>query len=92
MTNGITYECSEGPRRPAQHAACPGGAHAYDGSTGCHPWTACQCSCHASRLDTRDAVIRSERQVAFDKRHGPRVGDLVVFPDGHHERISHDWG
>ncbi len=28
----------------------------------------------------------------FNARSGPRVGDFALFPDGHEERFSHDWG
>ena len=35
--------------------------------------------------------ILEERRQAFDLFNMPRVGDYVTFPDGHEERISHDW-
>jgi hypothetical protein len=47
--------------------------------------------CH-EELDSRDKQILAERQAAFDKRTGPRVGDYVIFADGVERRISYDFG
>lgn len=36
--------------------------------------------------------LLSNRTAMWDEEDGPRVGDYVIFPDGHQERFSHDWG
>jgi hypothetical protein len=43
-------------------------------------------------FDQTDAKLLAKREVLFNKNQGPRVGDYVIFPDQHVERISHDWG
>jgi hypothetical protein len=36
--------------------------------------------------------LLAARGSAWASHDGPRVGDFAVFPDGHEERIAHDWG
>jgi len=37
-------------------------------------------------------AILADLERAYNEHAGPRVGDYAVFPDGHEERICHDWG
>lgn len=44
------------------------------------------------KFDEKDAEILAHRVALREMRRGPRVGDYLVFPDGHVERFSYDWG
>ncbi|UJX45742.1 hypothetical protein [Xanthobacter sp. YC-JY1] len=44
------------------------------------------------KFDERDAELLALRIAARDAIPGPRIGDYLVFPDGHMERFSYDWG
>jgi len=44
------------------------------------------------RPDAANDRIAAEREARRDECAKPRVGDYVRYPDGHMERISHDWG
>lgn len=43
-------------------------------------------------FDERDKVLLAGRIKSREKIKGVRLGDFVVFPDGHRERVSHHWG
>ncbi len=43
-------------------------------------------------FDLQDAAILAERTEKRDRLRGPRIGDFVIFPDGHEGRFTHDWG
>lgn len=43
-------------------------------------------------FDDTDALLLKQRQAAFDKRRGPRVGDLVETLKGDLLRFTHDHG
>jgi hypothetical protein len=45
-----------------------------------------------TELDFEDLEILNRRQLLFDKKQGPRVGDFVIFPDGTFHRFTEDWG
>jgi hypothetical protein len=40
----------------------------------------------------KDNQILRRRFAALEAIKGPRLGDYVIYPGGHSERISHDWG
>jgi hypothetical protein len=42
--------------------------------------------------DQKDNQILRRRFAAWEAIKGPRMGDYVIYPDGHSERISYDWG
>lgn len=47
----------------------------------------------SAKCDEQDQIILNDR-IARRAKLGectPLVGDWVIFPDSHHERISHDW-
>ena len=41
--------------------------------------------------DARDKEIAEVAIKVWNSIPGPRVGDYVIYPDGHYERISYDW-
>jgi hypothetical protein len=43
-------------------------------------------------IDERDREILADRQAAYERRPGPRVGDWVLMPDGSARRFTYDWG
>lgn len=45
----------------------------------------------APELDDRDRAILEDRENAWNKRKGPRVGDWIRFADGSELQISHLW-
>lgn len=44
-----------------------------------------------NKFDEIDATILTARIAHRENIKGMRVGDFVIFPDGHRERFSHDW-
>ena len=54
----------------------------------CHEWAAKM----KTGIDEKNAVILAERQRAFDRKEGIRVGDFVTMPDGSTQRVAHHWG
>ena len=46
---------------------------------------------HPIKTDATDDFILKAAVEAFNERHGPRVGDFVVFLDGEIHRFSHSW-
>jgi hypothetical protein len=42
------------------------------------------------QFDEHDAEILSNREAAFNRIHGPRVGDFLKMPEGF-LRFTHDW-
>lgn len=44
-----------------------------------------------ARKLARNKEILEQRTITFNQRHGPRVGDFCIHPDGRLDRITHIW-
>jgi hypothetical protein len=46
--------------------------------------------CKMNKLDDDDRRLLAKYQAAFDRKRGPRAGDIVLMLDGNERRIAHD--